>query len=55
MSRSRRGVGLRSTPARALSASRWSENTQRLRQAARNIKAFLSGRNELPALRRGVA
>jgi alanine-synthesizing transaminase len=31
------------------------ENTQRLRQAARNIKAFLSGRNELPALRRGVA
>ncbi len=31
------------------------ENTQRLRQAARNIKAFLSGRNELPALRRGAA
>ena len=27
------------------------ENTQRLRQAARNIKAFLSGRNALPALR----
>src|SRR5690242_19959536 len=31
------------------------ENTQRLRQAARNIKAFLSGRNELPALGRGAA
>jgi alanine-synthesizing transaminase len=31
------------------------ENTQRLRQASRNIKAFLSGRNDLPALRRGVA
>ncbi len=31
------------------------ENRQRLRQAARNIKAFLSGRNELPALRRGAA
>ncbi|MGD9613983.1 MAG: LL-diaminopimelate aminotransferase [Alphaproteobacteria bacterium] len=31
------------------------ENTQRLRQAGRNIKAFLSGRNELPALRRGAA
>jgi len=31
------------------------ENTQRLRQASRNIKAFLSGRNDLPALCRGVA
>ena len=31
------------------------ENPQRLRQASRNIKAFLSGRNDLPALRRGVA
>src|SRR3954471_4011227 len=31
------------------------ENNQRLRQAARNIKAFLSGRNDLPALRRGAA
>src|SRR5437667_95460 len=29
------------------------ENRQRLRQAARNIKTFLSGRNDLPELRRG--
>jgi alanine-synthesizing transaminase len=29
------------------------ENRQRLRQAARNIKAFLSGRNDIPELRRG--
>ncbi len=28
------------------------ENRQRLRQAARNIKAFLAGRNDLPELRR---
>jgi alanine-synthesizing transaminase len=28
------------------------ENRQRLRQAARNIKAFLSGRNDTPDLRR---
>jgi alanine-synthesizing transaminase len=31
------------------------ENTQRLRQAARNIRVFLSGRNDMPALRRGAA
>jgi alanine-synthesizing transaminase len=31
------------------------ENRQRLRQAARNIKAFLSGRNDAPALHRGAA
>jgi alanine-synthesizing transaminase len=29
------------------------ENRQRLRQATRNIKAFLSGRNDVPELRRG--
>ena len=29
------------------------ENRQRLRQATRNIKAFLSGRNDIPELRRG--
>ena len=29
------------------------ENRQRLRQAARNIKAFLAGRNDLPELRHG--
>jgi alanine-synthesizing transaminase len=29
------------------------ENRQRLRQATRNIKAFLSGRNDLPEFRRG--
>jgi alanine-synthesizing transaminase len=28
------------------------ENRQRLRQAARNIKSFLAGRNDLPELRR---
>ena len=28
------------------------ENRQRLRQATRNIKAFLAGRNDLPELRR---
>jgi alanine-synthesizing transaminase len=28
------------------------ENRQRLRQACRNIKAFLSGRNDVPELRR---
>ena len=30
------------------------ENRQRLRQACRNIKAFLSGRNDLPELRRAA-
>jgi alanine-synthesizing transaminase len=30
------------------------ENNQRLRQATRNIKSFLSGRNDLPELRRAV-
>jgi alanine-synthesizing transaminase len=30
------------------------ENRQRLRQACRNIKSFLSGRNDLPELRRAV-
>ncbi|HEX6441549.1 MAG TPA: LL-diaminopimelate aminotransferase [Stellaceae bacterium] len=30
------------------------ENRQRLRQACRNIKAFLSGRNDLPELRRAT-
>lgn len=30
------------------------ENNQRLRQACRNIKAFLSGRNDLPELRRAA-
>ncbi|MBV9861322.1 MAG: LL-diaminopimelate aminotransferase [Alphaproteobacteria bacterium] len=30
------------------------ENRQRLRQATRNIKAFLSGRNDSPELRRGA-
>jgi len=29
------------------------ENRQRLRQATRNIKAFLSVRNDIPQLRRG--
>jgi hypothetical protein len=29
------------------------ENRQRLRQAARNIKTFLAGRNDTPDLRRG--
>src|SRR5467141_390820 len=29
------------------------ENRQRLRQATRNIKVFLSGRNDIPELRRG--
>ncbi|MGC2521389.1 MAG: aminotransferase, partial [Stellaceae bacterium] len=29
------------------------ENRQRLRQAARNIKAFLSGRNDTGDFRRG--
>jgi len=29
------------------------ENRQRLRQATRNIKSFLSGRNDIPELRRG--
>jgi hypothetical protein len=29
------------------------ENRQRLRQATRNIKAFLSGRNDIVELRRG--
>src|SRR5438105_4888087 len=29
------------------------ENRQRLRQATRNIKTFLSGRNDIPELRRG--
>jgi alanine-synthesizing transaminase len=31
------------------------ENRQRLRQATRNIKAFLSGRNDTPELRRAAA
>src|SRR5579864_4053406 len=31
------------------------ENRQRLRQATRNIKAFLAGRNDLPELRRAAA
>jgi alanine-synthesizing transaminase len=31
------------------------ENRQRLRQACRNIKAFLSGRNDTPELRRAAA
>ena len=30
------------------------ENNQRLRQATRNIKSFLSGRNDLPELRRAA-
>ena len=30
------------------------ENRQRLRQAMRNIKTFLSGRNDVPELRRGA-
>jgi alanine-synthesizing transaminase len=30
------------------------ENRQRLRQATRNIKAFLSGRNDTPELRRAM-
>jgi len=29
------------------------ENRQRLRQATRNIKAFLSGRNDIAEFRRG--
>ena len=31
------------------------ENRQRLRQATRNIKAFLAGRNDMPELRRAAA
>ena len=53
MSRSRRGSGWRVR--RGLCPHRVVEDTQRLRQAARDLKAFLSGRNELPALRRGAA
>jgi hypothetical protein len=30
------------------------ENRQRLRQATRNIRAFLSGRNDVAELRRGA-